>query len=144
MTDAMTYTLSTGLKIGERSYTGLRLRCLGTGDAIDAAEAAERVQLSVAGEPVVISSPTRATAERIRRNIAALYDDDGNELQGPLSLTHLRCLSEADYLALVRKSEALDRAYLERVLPDGEGAPAGRSESAGPGGDPDGADTGEG
>lgn len=133
--DFLSITLTDGVKIGDHVYKRLTLRPLTAGDTIDAAEAAEKVSLTLQGEPVVMTSPTRATAERIRRNVKLLEREDGEPLNGPLSMAALRTLSDRDYHALGMRSDQIDEAFLKREEPKG-----GRPPAADPGLSSDGAD----
>lgn len=121
----MQVTLTTPLEVGDKTYTTLHLKPLTAGDLIDAVEASEKVQLSIAGEPTVVASPSRATFERARRNVSKISGDGVDDIAGPMSGELLRRVSVADYEALIGACNAIDGAYLDR---DG-----GRDPAAGPG-----------
>ncbi len=122
-------SLIDGLKIGEATYTKVHLFPLTAGEAMDAVEAAESIRMSENGEPVFQHSTTRASAERIRRQLKRLVSDDG-EIQGPVTLKDIRAMSEGDYRKLTAASDKLDALILKQETGDG-----GRDESPASDGD---------
>lgn len=115
--------LKDGVTIGGTLYSTLEMLPLTAGEAIDAAEASEKIQLTENLEPVIVHSPARATAERIRRQIKRLEGTDG-EIQGPMQLSDLRKLSEGDYLLVAQMADVIDGLYMQR-----ESSDQGREES---------------
>lgn len=126
-------TLKDGLKIGEAVYTRLTITALTAGEAIDAAIAGEKVKLGLDGDPVIVTSPTVVSTERLRRQVKQLESDDGQTMQGPIQLSDLRRLSEGDYRRLVERADQVDSLYLAR-----EQDTRGGREEAGAGENPDG------
>jgi len=112
------HKLLTPVSLGKKHVVSLDLVALTAGSAIDAATDAEKVQITLTGEAVVVASPTLATAERVRRQVEKLYFGDGSSISGPMNLSDLRRLTEPDYIALINAIEIVDAAYLEREDPN--------------------------
>lgn len=135
--DIKRLSLGDPIKLGNASVVALMLEPLDAGQAIDAATDAERVAFSPKGEPVLVPSPVMATAHRARRQVRTLICDDGKDIQGPMSLSDLRRLSEPDMIALYDRCEKVDELYLEKE------SGRGRSHAADGGGSADGVDDAE-
>jgi len=121
--------LNEGIKIGEKSYTTIHLDKLNAGEAMDAADAAESIKMVEDGkgglQPVFVTSPARATAERIRRMIKKLADPAGESIGGPIQYGDLRKMDESDYRRITAKADEIENLYLSK-----ETDTQGRDESA--------------
>lgn len=128
-----TLVLNDGLKIGKCVYTRLTVGTLDAGGAIDATIAGEKVRLGMDGEPVIVTSPTLVSTERLRRQVKQLESEDGQTAKGPIQLSELRSMSERDYRALVHFADKVDGLFIARESDKNWGR-----EEAGAGENPDG------
>jgi phage FluMu protein gp41 len=121
--------LNEGIKIGDKTYTTVHLDKLQAGEAMDAADEAESIKMAEDGKgglhPIFVTSPARATAERIRRMIKKLSDPAGESMSGPVQYGDLRKMDEGDYRRLTAKADEIENLYLAQ-----ETDAQGREESA--------------
>ncbi|WP_417847001.1 hypothetical protein [Thalassospira povalilytica] len=122
--------LTDGMQIGEHLYTRLTMAPLNAGEAIDAATAGEKVRFAPDGEPVIVTSPTIVSTERLRRQVKQLESKAGTVMQGPIQIVDLRKMSEGDYRKLVERADQIDALYLQRESDKGGRDEAGAGEGA--------------
>lgn len=121
-----THTIEPGLVIGEKTYIRAEIAPLTAGDAIDATQAGEMVRFGPDALPVIVESPVIVSAERYRRQIKSLETVNGERLQGPVQLSDLRKLPEAEYRKLMVVCDTIDELLLKKEAGD---TPRGRDEA---------------
>lgn len=108
----VTFDLSDGLQVGEKTYSIVVMRELTAGDLLDAKTDSEQLHLVPAGydeagrvihEPQLVCSPIKMAVETLRRQVVAL-----GPISGPLEYEMLRKLTTTDFNKLIQESEKLD------------------------------------
>lgn len=116
--------LKDGLKVGEETHRDFVLRKPTAGDLFDATEAAEKLVPTPDGPALVVSN-ARLGVEVLRRQIVSI-----GPVQGPISLTELRLLSQDDLAILQDAANAFDVAVAKDLEARGRPAAPGRGAGA--------------
>ena len=130
-------SLTDGLELGRTRYARAVLRPLSAGDILVAQEEAERLVYAKDGTLSLVMSPARMGREALRRQIAKLEAEDGQQYDGPLSVEELARLSSRDLAAVQTGAELLDAAAARsaEALRDRGRSAAGHGDSAAAGDD---------
>ena len=116
MADMGVFELENGLEIDGVRHKQVVMRELLAGEVIKANSDAERITMDASGEPVIVCSPTLVEVHLMCRRIKCI-----GEIDGPITVTMLGKLSEADLLLI--KSDEMGAAIARRLESRGRDEP---------------------
>lgn len=105
----MTFELTHGLKVGEKTHLEVGLKELTSGDYIDAQIAAEKVIVQD-GKAVAYTSDVLYGLELLLRQVEYI-----GAVQGPISVKELRKLHQDDFKLLQQKATELDQLIAKEL-----------------------------
>lgn len=104
-----TFTLITGLTVGEQVHKEVTIRELTAGDVFDAQSDAEQLVSTPEG-PQLVASPSAVGIHTLRRQIVRIGDIDG-----PLAMKELRMLDAIDLEMIQSECVKLEQASMASI-----------------------------